>query len=280
MNVETLWDEGAAALRAAGIGNARNEARWLLEHVLGTPCAPFGTQVVPAAECRRYRALVKRRAQRVPLQYLAGAVEFAGIVVKVTPSVLIPRPETEELVELARGWLVQHGWAQRVADLGTGSGCIAVALARMLPAVECWASDVSRAALRVARENARRNGVAERMHFACGSWFECWGDEMRFDMIITNPPYVERGARVEAELGYEPEEALYAGADGLGAYREILPEVPRRLNAGGIFFGEMGAGQAAGMRGLARACGIGEVEILSDAGGRERFVKWERGREK
>ena len=275
-----MWNEGAAALRAAGISNARNEARWLLEHVLGAPCGPFGAQAVPAALCRRYRAMIERRAKRVPLQYLLGSVEFAGIVVKVTPAVLIPRPETEELVELGRRWLEQRRWARRVADLGTGSGCIAIALARELPEIECWASDSNRAALRVARENARRNGVAERMHFASGSWFESWGAEIHFDMIITNPPYMERGARVEAELGYEPEEALYAGEDGLDAYREILPEVPRRLNTGGIFLGEMGAGQAAGMRGLACASGMGEVEILRDAGGRERFVKWARRAEK
>lgn len=272
-----LIDHGAAVLREAGIENARNEARWLLEHVLGERCRPFDEREVGTRAARRYRAMITRRARRVPLQYLLKTVEFAGVEVAVSPAVLIPRPETEELVGLAAAWLEQHRWARWVADLGTGSGCIAIALAKAVPRIECWASDVSRAALRLARANARRNGVADRVHCTCGSWFAGWPEQMTFDMIVTNPPYVERGAQLEPELAYEPAEALYAGEDGLDAYRSIVPEVGRRLNAGGIFLGEMGAGQAEALRDLARASGLGEVEILKDASGRERFVRWERG---
>lgn len=277
VRIGELMEEGAAALRAAGIENARNEARWLLEHVLGDRCKPFDEREAGAGAARQYRRMITRRARRVPLQYLLKTVEFAGVELTVSPAVLIPRPETEELVGLAAAWLEQHAWARRVADVGTGSGCIAIVLAKAAPRIECWASDVSRAALRIARANARRNGVADRVRCTCGSWFAGWSEELTFDMIVTNPPYVERGAQLEPELAYEPAEALYAGEDGLEAYRSMLPEVRRRLNPGGIFLGEMGVGQAEALRNLARASGLGEVRILKDARGRERFVRWEKG---
>ncbi len=273
MNQGDALSAGAAALRAAGIANARHEARWLAEHVTGRPCLPGSELHMTPAHQRRYTALLRRRAQRYPLQYLLAEVEFCGVPLRVTPKVLIPRPETEELAVHALAWLACHPRARRVADLGTGSGCLAIALAHAVPRVRCWACDMSNAALAVARANAHRNGVAGRITFAHSAWFDAVPARRRFDVIVANPPYVAEGARLQPELAHEPPTALFAGTDGLAAYREILPELPRRMAAHGLFLGEIGQGQAPALGALARRAGMRHVSFLPDCSGRLRFLR-------
>lgn len=273
---QSLITHATAQLRAAKISNASQEARWLLESLIGKPCPLFSNDPIPPNISRRYLTLVNRRARRFPLQYLLRFVDFAGVRIQLTPAVLIPRPETEELAHLAIAWLKAHPHARRVADLGTGSGCLAIAIAHACPDIECWACDISSAALTVARRNAQLNHVAHRIHFTRASWFDKWPKNLLFDLIVSNPPYVEENAKLPPELSYEPSTALFAGPDGLDAYRQILPHIPRRLTSGGLFLGEIGANQRAALLKLARLAGLYSPRILKDSLGRYRFLYWEK----
>ncbi|MCX7848404.1 MAG: peptide chain release factor N(5)-glutamine methyltransferase [bacterium] len=272
--LSSLLEQARAQLKAAGIPNASQEARWLLEHVLQRTCTPFEHTTLPPTAVRRFRYLVTRRAHRFPLQYLLGSVDFAGAHIRLTPAVLIPRPETEELVQHALTWLASHPRTRSVADLGTGSGCIAIALTRAFPTISCWASDISPKALRIARINARLNRVASRIHFALAHWFSAWPDHLSFDLIITNPPYVETHAHLSPELAFEPPTALFAGPEGLDAYRQFLPLVPHRLRPGGLFLGEIAAHHRQPALLLARASGLLTARVLKDSHGHYRFLIW------
>lgn len=272
----SLLSLASAKLRAANISNAPQEARWLLEFVIGKALPLFSDRLIPPHISRRYLALVNRRARRFPLQYILGFVDFAGVRIQLTPAALIPRPETEELAHLAIAWLKIHPLAHRVADLGTGSGCLAIAIAHACPHVECWACDISSPALALARRNARLNAVTPRIHFTRASWFDNWPQHFTFDLIVTNPPYVEEDATLQPELSHEPSSALFAGPDGLDAYRQILPQVPRRLSPGGLFLGEIGANQRRSILQLARSAGLRSPRILRDSRGLARFLYWQK----
>ncbi|MGE0479034.1 MAG: peptide chain release factor N(5)-glutamine methyltransferase [Phycisphaerae bacterium] len=224
----------------------------------------------------RFRELVKRAADGAPIAYLTGAKEFFSLTFEVTPDVLIPRPETEILVErvihLARR---PDAGLQRVLDLGTGSGCIAIALARHLPGVAVCASDVSAAALAVAKRNAERHQLADRIEFRAGDLFAAW-DEQRFDVIVSNPPYVATtaaGSLPRHVRDYEPTGALFAGEDGLAVIRRIVADAPQRLNAGGWLLLEIAYDQAAALRALLAAPSWAEVVLHRDGGGHERVAQ-------
>lgn len=224
-----------------------------------------------AAQVERYRSLLERRHAGEPLAYLTGRREFWSLSLAVTPAVLVPRPETELVIERA---LALHDLAScRALDLGTGSGAIALALAQERPRWQVTATDVSPEALAVARSNARELGLG-RVRFLEGSWFAPLAGE-RFDIIVSNPPYVaaDDEALQTPELRHEPQRALTPGADGLAALRELVGEAPHFLGQGGWLVLEHGAGQAAALGAALVARGFGHVRCHRDLAGHERVTE-------
>ena len=243
-----------------------SEARLLLMHVAAvsaTEIAAHPERDLPSAKLPEFMSLLARRAAGEPIAYLVGRREFYGRDFKVTPAVLIPRPETELLVEVALG-KVSHGDTPRILDLGAGSGCVAITLALEL-GCEVTAVDVSADALAVARENAERLGA--RVRFVESDWFAAVDGP--FDLIVGNPPYVAEGDRhlSEGDLRFEPMTALACGADGLAAIRRILAEAPKYLVPGGWLFLEHGYDQAEAMRTLLEEAGFGAIEQRADLAG-------------
>ncbi|MBA3596856.1 MAG: peptide chain release factor N(5)-glutamine methyltransferase [Methylibium sp.] len=260
----------AAALRTArGHGVDRLDAQALLSAVLRQPRAwllAHDEAALDGEAQTRLQALLERRAQGEPLAYLLGEKEFFGLPLAVTPDVLVPRPDTETLVEWALELLPANGRA-RVADLGTGSGAIALALARHRPLARITAVDASAPALAVARGNGERLGLA--VEWLESDWFEALA-ERRFELIVGNPPYVAEGDVHLKALRHEPPQALTAGADGLAAIRRIVAEAPARLTAGGWLLLEHGFEQAEGVAGLLAKAGLQEIATRRDLGGRQR----------
>lgn len=244
------------------------EARMLLERVLGKPrvwlIAHADEAAAPADE-QAFAALAERRRLGEPIAYILGEREFYGLELGVTPAVLIPRPETELLVELTLERMLPVA-AVRVLDLGTGSGAIAVALAKQRPQARLTAVDVEYAALGVARENARRHRVSVR--FFCGDWFGALSGE-KFDLIVSNPPYVAAADPhlATGDLRFEPRRALVGGADGLDCIRAIVAEAGAHLQAGAWLLFEHGYDQAEACRALLLAQGYQEVQSWPDLTG-------------
>lgn len=248
------------------------DARVLLCHVLERDAgyliahadAPLG-----AGQQQAIEALVARRSAGEPVPYITGRREFFGLDFKVTPAVLIPRPETELLVELALDRIPQN---QRhpVLDLGTGSGCVAISIARNRPLASVIATDNSLEALALARENARATDV-RNVEFAAGEWFGAVGDR-HFDLIVSNPPYVADGDPhlARGDVRFEPRAALIGGPDGLDAIRRIVARAGPRLTLGGWLLFEHGFDQAARCRGLLQAAGFGPIYTWKDLAGNER----------
>lgn len=247
------------------------EARMLLERVLGKARAwliAHADEAAGAGNEQAFAAMAERRRLGEPIAYLLGEREFYGLEFGVTPAVLIPRPETELLVELALARIAEDA-AVRVLDLGTGSGAIAVALAKARPRARLTAVDVDYAALGVARRNAGRHRVSVR--FFCGDWFGALAGE-RFDLIVSNPPYVAAADPhlAEGDLRFEPRRALVGGADGLDCIRAIVAKAPMHLQAGAWLLFEHGYDQAEACRTLLWAQGYREVQSWPDLAGIER----------
>jgi release factor glutamine methyltransferase len=260
-----------------GIESARLDAECLLAHALGTDRLRLYLDFekpVEADERTRFRELVRRRArERVPVAQLTGRKEFWSLGFEVTPDVLIPRPETETLVAWLLDELRDREAELRVLDVGTGSGAIAVALASELPKARFTATDVSEAALAVARRNAEAHGVAARIRFLAGDGFAPVRGE-RFDAVLANPPYVATAdaAGLAPELRHEPPAALFAGPEGTELLRRLAAEVAAQLEPGGRAGFEVGAGQAGAVAGCLRDAGLAEVAVRRDLAGRERIV--------
>ncbi|MGC2496574.1 MAG: peptide chain release factor N(5)-glutamine methyltransferase, partial [Acidobacteriaceae bacterium] len=228
---------------------------WLLAH----PEATLNDE-----QARRYDEWIARRERREPVQYIVGEQEFYGLALKVTPDVLIPRPETEHLVEAALT-RVAHDHSVRICDVGTGSGAIAIALAHHLPQAEVTALDKSSDALEVASENAVRNGVAARVRLLPSDLLGAVRGEC-FDMIVSNPPYVANSELLEAQVRlYEPQQALYAGPTGLEVYRRLIPAAKLAIVDGGWLLLEIGYGQRDAVSAL--LVGWDEVKFLDDLQG-------------
>ncbi len=244
------------------------EARMLLERVLEQTrawlIAHADEAAGPEAE-KAFAALVERRHRGEPIAYILGKREFYGLEFQVTRAVLIPRPETELLVDLALARIPEQA-ALRVLDLGTGSGAIAVALAKARPQARLTAVELDYAALSVARANAKQHAVSVR--FFCGDWFGALQAE-RFDLIVSNPPYVAAGdAHLElGDVRFEPQRALVGGADGLACIRAIVGKAGAHLNQGAWLLFEHGYDQAAACRALLEAEGYGEVQSWPDLAG-------------
>lgn len=219
----------------------------------------------------RVCSLVFRRSNGEPLQYLTGEQEFYGLVFKVTPDVLIPRPETEILVEKTLELIrLQAPRPIYFADIGTGSGCIAVAIAHEIPCSLGWAVDLSSGALRVAKENAHRHQVEERILLVQSSLFDCFPEKQFLDFVFCNPPYVaaDECDSLPCEVkNHEPHDALFGGASGLDIYHRLLPEVWPRLNPGGWVLLELGAGQAQQVGRIVESTGLCLQTILKDLQG-------------
>jgi release factor glutamine methyltransferase len=257
--------------RQHGIESHRLDAELLLAHVLACKRVELYTsfdQPVAAADRERFRELVRRRAkQRIPVAYLTGTREFWSQALRVTPDVLIPRPETETLVRAC----AKLG-PRRIADVGTGTGCIAIALARELPAASLLGIDLCEAALAVAAQNVALADLDGRIELAQGDLLD--GRDERFELIASNPPYVPSAelGRLAPELAHEPRLALDGGADGLSVLRRLIEQAPAHLCAGGHLALEVGAGQAGAVAALARAAGAGEIRLERDLAGSERVV--------
>jgi len=250
----------AEALREAGIDS--REARLLLAAATGFSEASvlaYPERELPSEALIRFRDFAARRAQGEPVAYILGHKEFYGIELAVNAAVLIPRPETELLVELA----LQREFST-VVDLGTGSGAIAIALKRHRPSARVVAVDQSAAALVVARRNAARYGLD--IEFVHGQWLTALGGE-RFDLLVSNPPYVAEGDPHLAALRFEPATALVSSSDGLAAIREITASAPRHLRPGGWLLLEHGLGQDHAVRTLLAGHGLEDIVTWPDLAG-------------
>jgi release factor glutamine methyltransferase len=240
----------------------------LARHVLGWTRAALiarGRDLPPAGFESDYRALVDRRVRREPIAFIVGHREFWNLDFEVTPDVLIPRPETELILEIATELASEGLVWRRMIDVGTGSGCLAVSLAVEFPASRVIATDVSRAALVVARRNAEKHGVQDRLQFVEGDLLE--GVTQTAELIVSNPPYLSDSdvAALQPEVAnYEPRQALAAGPDGLAAIRRLLAAAPARLAAGGRLIVEFGFGQDAAVASLAADRGWRVIEIRRD----------------
>lgn len=260
----------AGILRTADIDPL--DARVLLQAVLGVTHAYLAAHpehILADDQRDRYLALVARRAAGEPVAYLTGEREFFSLSFRVTPAVLIPRPETELLVELALARIPQDT-ACRVLDLGTGSGCVAVSIARHRSRARVTATDRSPQAIEIAAQNARALGV-DNVDFMPGDWFAAAGGE-RFDVIVSNPPYVaEDDPHLrEGDLPFEPRHALIAGPDGLSCIRQIVAGANSHLVSGGWLMFEHGHDQAERCRALLGAAGLTDVFSQRDLAGIER----------
>lgn len=291
LDIRAALKEGIARLRAANVPSHTLAAELLLMHALGHdrtwlythPEAPLDSLAT-----EKYFALVGRRASGEPTQYLTGKQEFWGLEFAVTPDVLIPRPESEHVIEVALEQLGPRGIkgnlqtgapspALRIADVGTGSGCLAVALAHELPHAEVFATDISAPALAVARRNAAHHGVADRIHFEQADLLENHlHDSRRFDLIISNPPYVARNEahQLSREVcDHEPQVALFPGPTGVEIYARLIEQSGSLLRRDGILVLELGHDSASHVRGIfAAQPGWTNVRLTNDLAGIPRVI--------
>jgi release factor glutamine methyltransferase len=275
-----LW--GAKALDQAGLENSRLDAEVLLRHTLDMEREQLymnGDATISPGQEAKFRELVARRSRREPVAYITGHKEFWSLDFLVTPAVLIPRPETELLVEVALRYARQLAIESsvKVLDIGTGSGAISVCLAKELAAAQIVAVDISPVALAVARVNAERHGVADRIRFLPGDLFAPLKPPPKtFDLIVSNPPYIRSGelSMLAPEIhGWEPMIALDGGPDGLDTCRRIIEESHTYLTTGGSLVLEIGADMASDVAELfSRSSCYGPVSVYQDCAGKDRVI--------
>ncbi|MBI3447084.1 MAG: peptide chain release factor N(5)-glutamine methyltransferase [Magnetospirillum sp.] len=266
----------AAQLAEVGIDTAHYDARLLVAEVLGVEMRrlpSFHHAELSEAEAAALAVMLARRLDREPMSHILGRRGFWTIELRVTADTLDPRPDTETLVEAVLAALDDRGRARRLLDLGTGTGCILLALLSELGHATGLGVDASEAALEVAQANAGSLGLADRARFVLGDW----GKEQDglFDVIVSNPPYIPDGEidGLEPEVArYEPRSALAGGPDGLDCYRALIPDIARLLAPGGIAALEVGEGQAAEVSALLAAAGLPGARVARDLGGIDRCV--------
>lgn len=274
MTGATAPEDVAATLRdaarrlAAVSATPRLDAELLLAHALGLSRNEMLLRQRDLSVPAGFAALLDRRLADEPVAYITGMRDFWTIALAVTPDVLIPRPDSETLIEAAVAHFSDAGPAT-VLDLGTGSGALLLAALDQWPRARGVGVDVSPAALAIARANAERLGLAGRADFRLGDWAE--GIEARFDLLLINPPYIAADAALAADVLREPHGALFAGADGLDAYRRIVPRLPALLAPGGMAAIEIGFDQRAGVAALIEAQGL-HVEARADLAGHARCL--------
>ncbi len=306
-SVRSLLKRGIAQLRDADIPSFTLAAELLLLHVLGrnrTWLYAHPEEIIPNADAQRFVELLARRAAGEPTQHLTGKQEFWGLEFEVTPDVLIPRPETEHLIEVALDRLALRelragrpqktaGEGLQIADIGTGSGCIAIALAKELPAANFVATDISPAALAVAKRNAARHSVADRIDFIECNLLEALDSPLAarlprssrgplplsFDLIASNPPYIGRreAATLPREVrDHEPESTLFGGDEGYELYADLIAQAARHLKPGGILVLELGHNSLPAVQPLLEASTWTNIGITSDLAGIPRVLAAER----
>jgi release factor glutamine methyltransferase len=270
-------DGARRILAAAGVPNPRLEARLLVSHALGVGMETVmghPERPVPYGRKDDLDAVVNRRARREPMAYLLGFHEFWSLPFRVTPHTLVPRPETETLVEAALDWLGKRRTNLRILDLGTGSGCLLLALLSELTKAWGVGVDASFGALQVARQNAADLGLVGRAGFARSDWARAVAGP--FDIVVSNPPYIadpDFAALAPEVVQFEPRSALSGGPVGLAAYGAMVPQLGRLLAPGGAAFLEIGAGAAADVTQLLRSHGFQDVEIKDDLAGIPRCAR-------
>ncbi|SFZ85797.1 release factor glutamine methyltransferase [Devosia enhydra] len=263
--------------RAAAIDTPELDARRLAEAAFGcTALALYTNEHEPADPdaLARLEAFAQRRIAGEPVSRILGVKAFWGLDFLLSPETLVPRPETEMLVR--RGLERLEGKARpRLLDLGTGTGCIAIALLHECPDAQAMAVDLSPGALETARENAARHGVADRLDLRLGSWFEPIALGERFDLVVSNPPYIadaERPALSVEVRDHDPHLALFGGPDGLEPYRIIAAELARHLKPGGLGLFEIGHSQGPTVRAILAAAGFSQIAVARDLEDRDRMV--------
>ena len=262
--------EARRTLEGAGLAtaDARLDAEVLARHALGWDRARLvadGRTTMPAGPAAQYACMVARRAAREPVAFITGRREFWGLEFEVSRDVLIPRPETELIVEAVRERRAPKA-VRTIVDVGTGSGCLAVVLAREYPDARVIATDISTAALAVATRNARRHAVDARLTLLRGDLLDALRGPV--DVIVSNPPYVPSNVQLAPEIvNFEPEVALYSGVDGLMLLARLIADARARLAEGGLFVIEFGLGQEDEIRALALAAGWTSVETIADLQG-------------
>jgi release factor glutamine methyltransferase len=283
--VTDLIREGSHRLAQAHVENPRLDTELLLAQAVGVTRANLfaGSLELDAETQRRFEALIRRRAAREPLAYITGRKEFYSLEFEVTPAVLVPRPETETIVDVALKFAAERRNC-RLLDIGTGCGAIALAIVSNAPGVRVVATDISMDALAIAHRNAGRLGLESGMRFVHA---DCWdtldgGEPLGwFDIVVSNPPYVcdSEIARLEPEIrNFEPRVALDGGPDGLESYRRIVAGLGDHLVDGGVVILEVGQGQADSVAPMLQAAGCVDVSVLNDLSGIARAVHAIRGR--
>jgi release factor glutamine methyltransferase len=291
-SVRGLLKRGIEQLRTAKVSSYTLAAELLLLQVSGrdrTWIYSHPDEVLPLDTVDKFIALVRRRVNGEPTQHLTGKQEFWGLEFEVSPDVLIPRPETEHLVEVALDRLavreVRAGRDPRLTganltlvDIGTGSGCIAVALAKELPEAEIHATDISVKALQIAKRNAARHGMTERIHFAESNLLQSLST-LKFDLIVSNPPYIGLGEADSLAVevrDHEPAEALYGGQEGYELYGDLILEAARQLKSGGLLVLELGHNSLAAVQPLLDSAAWANVGVTKDLAGIDRVLSAER----
>ncbi len=272
-------------LARRGVDSPRLQVELLLAHVLGLPRLKLYLEFdrrLTEGELDQVRQLLKRRGNREPLQHLVGSTSFCGLEIEVNRDVLIPRPETEVLAE--HGWQFlqkrreQGATELKALDFGTGSGCLALALAAHVPEATVYALDISARALETARANAARHGLSERIGFVESRGFSGLESWARFDLVVANPPYIPTGEiqQLAPEVReHDPRLALDGGQDGLEVYRLLAQQAQGFIKVGGRFMGEFGDGQEAQVQRLFQECGWNIEAVRADLSGRPRIlVAW------
>ena len=265
-NIDDAFGEAVRRLAEAGIAQPRLDARLLVEHVLDG-----GRRRLGKGQCERLRQLLRRRTAGEPLAHITGRREFWSLTFAVTRHTLVPRPDSETLIEAALAWLAPRRAA--VLDLGSGSGCLLAAVLSERPRWWGLGLDIDASALRVAGRNLDALGLGARARLAQGDWTECLAGP--FDVVLCNPPYVADAEWPDLEpevAAFEPRIALAGGVDGLACYRRIAPRLAGLMSHQGAAFLEVGAGQASAVAGLLRRHALDVVDIKGDLAGIPRCV--------
>lgn len=279
ITVLEVLQKSSKFLESKKVEHPRLNAELLIGHALGLKRMQLYLEferLLPEAELEKIRPLIRRRSQREPLQHIIGSVEFAGIELKVDRRALIPRPETEYLVELLKAaWLAKGSEPKLVIDLGTGSGALALALATQWPTARVWATDASEEALSLTTENCEALGLGDRVTVLQSDWFGAVSKAERFDVIVANPPYLT-AAEVEETApevkNFEPAMALSTAEDGMDAITAIVKSAGDFLQPGGLLAMETGIAQHAVICEMLATAGYSEIESRRDLTGRDRFV--------
>ena len=279
-----LAQKAARLLGERGIENARLEAELLLAHVLGIKRLDLYLQFdrpLTQAQLEDFRQVVRRRLKREPIQYITGRTQFRSLNLATDQRALIPRPETEVLVSVVLEYVRAEARALRLIDIGTGSGAIALSIAREAPSVSVHATDISAEAAALARENAAENGI--EMPIWTGSLFHPVPECEQFDIVVSNPPYIAVSERPQLQpevRDWEPASALFAGQDGLDVVRELVAASPARMTAGGLLALEIGSTQAGEVESIiGKSSSFENIRVIRDLSGRERIVTAVRRRE-